>query len=86
MVCCRSAPYITSLSLLTHLYCFVLLLQVCEERLQFSLSENVKTNVLWGATVKDTVTLRPWGEQIAENSSELVAVKEQKEDERYEEG
>lgn len=55
---------------------------MCEERLQFSLSENVKTNVLWGETVKDTVTLRPWGEQITENSSELVTVKEQKEDER----
>lgn len=59
---------------------------MCEERLQFSLSENVKTNVLWGSTVKDTVMLRPWGEQITENSTELVAVKEQKEDERYEEG
>ena len=57
--------------------------QVCEERLQFSLSENVKTNVLWGATVKDTVMLRPWGEQITESSGELVTVKEQK-DERYE--
>ncbi|KAI3361088.1 hypothetical protein L3Q82_013287 [Scortum barcoo] len=62
-----------------------LMMQVCEERLQFSLSENVKTNVLWGATVKDTVTLRPWGEQITENSSELVTVKEQKEDESQEE-
>nr|XP_008300607.1 PREDICTED: uncharacterized protein LOC103372685 [Stegastes partitus] len=54
-----------------------LMMQVCEERLQFSLSENVKTNVLWGSTVKDTVTLRPWGEQVAENSSET----EPKEDE-----
>ncbi|XP_061145047.1 uncharacterized protein lmtk3 [Syngnathus typhle] len=44
-----------------------LMMQVCEERLQFSLSENVKTNVLWGATVKDTVTLRPWGEETAES-------------------
>lgn len=61
---------------------FVLVLQVCEERLQFSLSENVKTNVLWGSTVKDTVTLRPWGEQIMENSTEEVTVKEQEEDER----
>lgn len=58
---------------------------MCEERLQFSLSENVKTNVLWGTTVKDTVVLRPWGEQITESSGELkVTVKEQKEDERYE--
>ena len=59
---------------------------MCEERLQFSLSENVKTNVLWGSTVKDTVMIRPWSEQIAENSSELVTVTEQNEDERYEEG
>uniref|UniRef100_A0A3Q1FN57 non-specific serine/threonine protein kinase n=1 Tax=Acanthochromis polyacanthus TaxID=80966 RepID=A0A3Q1FN57_9TELE len=57
-----------------------LMMQVCEERLQFSLSENVKTNVLWGSTVKDTVTLRPWGEQVAENSSEL----EEKDDESEE--
>ncbi|KAM9782811.1 uncharacterized protein ACB057_015088 [Neosynchiropus ocellatus] len=46
-----------------------LMMQVCEERLQFSLSENVKTNVLWGATVKDTVTLRPWGEQTSADST-----------------
>lgn len=58
--------------------------QVCEERLQFSLSENVKTNVLWGSTVKDTVMLRPWGEQIKEDGTEVVTVEEQKEDERYE--
>lgn len=58
----------------------ILSLQVCEERLQFSLSENVKTNVLWGNTVKDTVTLRPWGEQIAENSTEEATVEEQEEE------
>ncbi|XP_076592778.1 uncharacterized protein lmtk3 isoform X1 [Chaetodon auriga] len=62
-----------------------LMMQVCEERLQFSLSENVKTNVLWGSTVKDTVMLRPWGEQITENSTELVTVKEQTEDESHKE-
>ncbi|TKS82149.1 Serine/threonine-protein kinase LMTK3 [Collichthys lucidus] len=62
-----------------------LMMQVCEERLQFSLCENVKTNVLWGSSVKDTVMLRPWGEQITENSAELVTVKEQKEDESNEE-
>lgn len=61
-------------------------LQVCEERLQFSLMENVKTNVLWGPTVKDTVTLRPWGEQIKESSSELVTVDEENQEERYENG
>lgn len=43
-----------------------LMMQVCEERLQFSLSENVKTNVLWGETITDSVTLRPWEEQITE--------------------
>lgn len=58
-------------------------LQVCEERLQFSLSENVKTNVLWGSAVKDTVMLRTWGEQ-AEESDELMSVRDQEEDERYE--
>uniref|UniRef100_UPI0037E7AD3E uncharacterized protein lmtk3 n=1 Tax=Semicossyphus pulcher TaxID=241346 RepID=UPI0037E7AD3E len=62
-----------------------LMMQVCEEKLQFSLSENVKTNVLWGATVKDTVTLRPWGEQITENNTELVPVEEPKEDESHDE-
>ncbi|KAJ4930633.1 hypothetical protein JOQ06_024942 [Pogonophryne albipinna] len=62
-----------------------LMMQVCEERLQFSLSENVKTNVLWGSTVKDTVMIRPWSEQITENSSELVTVTEQNEDESQEE-
>lgn len=56
------------------------MLQVCEERLQFSLSENVKTNILWGGDVKETVTLRPWGDQVTEGSCEL---KEQTEDERY---
>ncbi|XP_061530522.1 uncharacterized protein lmtk3 [Phycodurus eques] len=59
-----------------------LMMQVCEERLQFSLSENVKTNVLWGATVKDTFTLRPWREQMAENNSDVVAVEEQNQDKR----
>ncbi|XP_028325523.1 uncharacterized protein lmtk3 isoform X2 [Gouania willdenowi] len=54
-----------------------LMMQVCEERLQFSLSENVKTNVLWGADVKDSVTLRPWGEP--ESGGEEVTVNEQQE-------
>lgn len=56
---------------------------MCEERLQFSLSENVKTNVLWGSTVKDTVTLRPWGEQIKESSADLATVDEEKQEGRY---
>ncbi|XP_077577621.1 uncharacterized protein lmtk3 [Stigmatopora nigra] len=43
-----------------------LMMQVCEERLQFSLSENVKTNVLWGTTVKDAATIRPWGETMTD--------------------
>ncbi|XP_026227628.1 uncharacterized protein si:dkey-40m6.8 isoform X2 [Anabas testudineus] len=63
-----------------------LMMQVCEERLQFSLSENVKTNVLWGTTIKDTVVLRPWGEQITESSEEVkVTLKEQEENESEEE-
>ena len=62
---------------------FALLFQVCEERLQFSLSENVRTNVLWGTAVKDTVTLRPWGEQVTESSCELVPANDRREDERY---
>uniref|UniRef100_A0A674NJK0 non-specific serine/threonine protein kinase n=1 Tax=Takifugu rubripes TaxID=31033 RepID=A0A674NJK0_TAKRU len=60
-----------------------LMMQVCEERLQFSLSENVKTNVLWGSTVKDTVTLRPWGEQIKESSTESVTVDEEKQEDSH---
>ncbi|XP_041844576.1 uncharacterized protein lmtk3 isoform X2 [Melanotaenia boesemani] len=61
------------------------MMQVCEERLQFSLSENVKTNVLWGAAVKDTVTVRPWGEQVTESSSDLAPVKDQTKEESQEE-
>lgn len=61
----------------------VVLPQVCEERLQFSLSENVKTNVLWGSTVKDTVTLRPWGEQIKEESAEVDTEDREHEEDRY---
>ncbi|XP_026858898.2 uncharacterized protein si:dkey-40m6.8 isoform X2 [Electrophorus electricus] len=34
-----------------------LMMQVCEEKLQYSLSENVKTNVLW----RSVVTSPPWG-------------------------
>ncbi|KAJ8289956.1 hypothetical protein GJAV_G00007140 [Gymnothorax javanicus] len=37
-----------------------LMMQVSEERLQYSLSENVKKNVLWGSTVSETVVLHPW--------------------------
>lgn len=44
----------------------------------------MKTNILWGTTVKDTVVLRPWGEQVTESSDELkVTMKEHKGDERY---
>lgn len=58
------------------------MLQVCEERLQFSLNENVKTNMLWGSAVKETVTLRPWREQVKESCSR--SVEDQRKDERYE--
>ncbi|KAM4568177.1 uncharacterized protein lmtk3 isoform 2-T2 [Fundulus diaphanus] len=60
-----------------------LMMQVCEERLQFSLSENVKTNMLWGSAVKETVTLRPWGEQVRESCS--GPMEDQREDESQEE-
>ncbi|KAK7886290.1 hypothetical protein WMY93_025911 [Mugilogobius chulae] len=43
-----------------------LMKQICEERLQFSLSENVKTNMLLAETLKDTTDLQTLGEQIAE--------------------
>ncbi|XP_028836791.1 uncharacterized protein lmtk3 [Denticeps clupeoides] len=52
-----------------------LMMQVCEERLQYTLSENIKTNVLWGPTVSDSVILRPWGEPDADlggNSVDLL--------------
>ncbi|XP_017338691.1 uncharacterized protein lmtk3 isoform X2 [Ictalurus punctatus] len=42
-----------------------LMMQVCEEKLQYSLSENVQTNVLWGSTITDSVILRPWAETSA---------------------
>ncbi|MFT7815892.1 serine/threonine-protein kinase LMTK3 [Arapaima gigas] len=41
-----------------------LMMQVCEERLQYSLSENVRRNVLCGATVSEAVLLRPWGDPM----------------------
>jgi hypothetical protein len=63
-----------------HLYPYYLLLfpflQVCEERLQFSLCENVKTNVLRGATVSDSVILRPWGDQPLDGGGDTVSVKD----------
>ncbi|KAI4896903.1 hypothetical protein NFI96_031614, partial [Prochilodus magdalenae] len=48
-----------------------LMMQVCEEKLQYSLSENVKTNVLWGSALTDSVILRPWGDNniAAENDA-----------------
>ncbi|XP_060777066.1 uncharacterized protein lmtk3 isoform X2 [Neoarius graeffei] len=39
-----------------------LMMQICEEKLQYSLSENVQTNVLWGSTMTDSVILHPWAE------------------------
>ncbi|XP_041087797.1 uncharacterized protein lmtk3 isoform X2 [Polyodon spathula] len=38
-----------------------LMMQVCEERLQFSLRENVNRNVLSGGCMTERVELRPWG-------------------------
>ncbi|XP_051720272.1 uncharacterized protein lmtk3 isoform X1 [Ctenopharyngodon idella] len=53
-----------------------LMMQVCEERLQYSLSENVQTNVLWGSTVSDSVILHPWGASTNSSSVESVAGKD----------
>lgn len=63
------------------------MMQVCEERLQFSLSENVKTNMLWAETVEETADLRTWGGQIAEvpESNGEVADDPQEQDESQEE-
>ncbi|XP_031431493.1 uncharacterized protein lmtk3 isoform X2 [Clupea harengus] len=47
-----------------------LMMQVCEERLQYSLSENVNTNILLGPTVSDSVVLRPWGDTAAKEQEE----------------
>ncbi|XP_047666970.1 uncharacterized protein lmtk3 isoform X2 [Tachysurus fulvidraco] len=47
-----------------------LMMQVCEEKLQYSLSENVQTNVLWGSTITDSVILRPWAETSADTDSD----------------
>uniref|UniRef100_A0A8C1LB08 non-specific serine/threonine protein kinase n=1 Tax=Cyprinus carpio TaxID=7962 RepID=A0A8C1LB08_CYPCA len=58
-----------------------LMMQVCEERLQYSLSENVKTNVLWGSTVSDSVILHPWGASTTSSSEENVANKDFQENE-----
>ncbi|CAL9705648.1 unnamed protein product [Knipowitschia caucasica] len=60
-----------------------LMMQVCEEHLQFSLSENVKTNMLLAETIKDTVDLQTWGEQVAEvvqteSNGEVVNEEEEK--------
>ncbi|XP_016372254.1 uncharacterized protein LOC107711732 isoform X2 [Sinocyclocheilus rhinocerous] len=62
-----------------------LMMQVCEERLQYSLSENVKTNVLWGSTVSDSVILHPWGASTTSSSEENVANKDFQENESKEE-
>ncbi|XP_052435518.1 uncharacterized protein LOC127975462 isoform X1 [Carassius gibelio] len=62
-----------------------LMMQVCEERLQYSLSENVKTNVLWGSTVSDSVILHPWGTSTTSSSEESFASKDFQENESKEE-
>ncbi|KAL1259691.1 hypothetical protein QQF64_010268, partial [Cirrhinus molitorella] len=62
-----------------------LMMQVCEERLQYSLSENVKTNVLWGSTVSDSVILHPWGAPTTSSSEENAASKDFQENDSKEE-
>lgn len=61
-----------------------LMMQVCEERLQYSLSENVKTNVLWGSTVSDSVILHPWGNSTT-SPEESVVNKDSEDEESKEE-
>ncbi|XP_051577808.1 uncharacterized protein lmtk3 [Myxocyprinus asiaticus] len=58
-----------------------LMMQVCKEKLQYSLSENVKTNVLWGSTVSDSVILHPWGATTTSSPEGSVSNKEEKESE-----
>ncbi|KAI7806293.1 uncharacterized protein lmtk3 isoform X2 [Triplophysa rosa] len=62
-----------------------LMMQVCEERLQYSLSENVKTNVLWGSTVSDSVILHPWGASSTSSTEESVVSKDSEDEESKEE-
>ncbi|XP_058257093.1 uncharacterized protein lmtk3 isoform X1 [Hemibagrus wyckioides] len=49
-----------------------LMMQICEEKLQYSLSENVQTNVLWGSTITDSVILHPWAETSAGAASDTA--------------
>ncbi|XP_052000263.1 uncharacterized protein lmtk3 [Xyrauchen texanus] len=58
-----------------------LMMQVCKEKLQYSLSENVKTNVLWGSTVSDSVIIHPWGATTTSSPEGSVSNKEEKESE-----
>ncbi|XP_059921001.1 uncharacterized protein lmtk3 isoform X1 [Gadus macrocephalus] len=62
-----------------------LMMQVCEERLQFSLSENVQTNVLWGSTMEETVTLRPWGAQSKDGTVDSVKMEDKNAEQSQEE-
>ncbi|XP_026120275.1 uncharacterized protein LOC113099612 isoform X2 [Carassius auratus] len=62
-----------------------LMMQVCEERLQYSLSENVKANVLWGSAVSDSVIQHPCGASTTWSSEENVANKDFQENESKEE-
>ncbi|KAM9487703.1 uncharacterized protein lmtk3 isoform 1-T1 [Clarias gariepinus] len=51
-----------------------LMMQVCEEKLQYSLSENVQTNVLWGSTVTESVVLHPWAETSISTASDAANI------------
>ncbi|XP_039535579.1 uncharacterized protein lmtk3 isoform X2 [Pimephales promelas] len=62
-----------------------LMMQVCEERLQYSLSENVQTNVLWGSTVSESVILHPWGASTTSSSEESVSREDFQDNESKEE-
>nr|XP_055066405.1 uncharacterized protein LOC129448223 isoform X2 [Misgurnus anguillicaudatus] len=62
-----------------------LMMQVCEERLQYSLSENVKTNVLWGSTVSDSVIIHPWGASTTSSPEESAVSRDTEDKESKEE-
>lgn len=58
-------------------------LKVCEEKLQYSLSENVQTNVLWGSTITDSVILHPWAETSAGTATAATSEEASMRNERF---
>lgn len=64
---------------LANVHCF----KVCEEKLQYSLSENVQTNVLWGSTVTESVVLHPWAETSISTASDAANIQMSRGTERF---